>query len=351
MPNALTLSAALRRRGDESLTDYFHRLEQLAESAADTRTRIQELTEQLREEEAAELALTRLTTLIDEVTVGGGAPQAAPAPIAEATPPAPRAALAEAPTPDPAPSKRQQITAHIASHPWQTVREVTAALEFSPKTVSAMMSTLKTTGVFQVHGGRYALTGTPLPETALEAEAPAPVVEAQPEAPAPEEEPAPAPAPVTPQPSTRAQVLEFMQRHDRVEFTPQRVAEELGASVAVVEAHLTALHRTGAVSASPQNDDGTRWFCWIKPEPVPEQSPSTPLPPIPAKLSTDEVSVFDALRREPEGLSKRVLATRLNWTGSRLDRVLNRLTQAAHVGPMGDRYRVFAQDLDAGAAD
>lgn len=345
MPNALTLSAALRRREDESLTDYFHRLEQLAEGAADTRTRIQELTEQLREEEAAELALARLTTLIDELTVGGGAPQTASAPAVEATPPAPEAA------PDPVPSKRQQITAHIASHPWQTVREVTAALEFSPKTVSAMMSTLKTTGVFQVHGGRYALTGTPLPETAPEAGAPVPVVEAQPEAPAPEEEPAPAPAPRAPQPSTRAQVLEFMQRHDRVEFAPQRVAEELGASVAVVEAHLTALHRTGAVSASPQNDDGTRWFCWIKPEPVPEQSPSTPLPPIPAKLSTDEVSVFDALRREPEGLSKRVLATRLNWTGSRLDRVLNRLTQAAHVGPMGDRFRVFAQDLDAGAAD
>ena len=74
------------------------------------------------------------------------------------------------------------------------------------------------------------------------------------------------------------------------------------------------------------------------------------MPPVPDALAFDERTLFDALRRELEGLTRGLLISRLNWGGTRVDRSVSRLLDAGHVGRRGDRLVVIPQELAGEAA-
>ena len=60
--------------------------------------------------------------------------------------------------------------------------------------------------------------------------------------------------------------------------------------------------------------------------------------PLPDGLALDERTVFDALRRELEGLTRGVLISRLNWSTGRVDRAANTLATAGHIKLRGNRF-------------
>ncbi|WP_407540247.1 hypothetical protein Q0M94_02280 [Deinococcus radiomollis] len=74
------------------------------------------------------------------------------------------------------------------------------------------------------------------------------------------------------------------------------------------------------------------------------------MPPIPEALGFDERTLFDALRRELDGLSRGLLVSRLNWAGARVDRSVSCLLDAGHVGRRGDRFMVVPHELVGEAA-
>ncbi|WP_345465365.1 helix-turn-helix domain-containing protein [Deinococcus carri] len=155
------------------------------------------------------------------------------------------------------------------------------------------------------------------------------------------------------QPSTRAYILVHLREHVGQEFTAVRIAEDLRLDPAAIREHLQALHRLGTLSASPEEEDGTQWFCYPSPVQVPPPPAAQPtLSPIPDRLNLDERSMYDCLRREEAGLTARVLAARLNWSARRTDKILNILAQGGHIGRNGDRWRVIPAELqdEEGAA-
>ncbi|WP_027459283.1 hypothetical protein [Deinococcus murrayi] len=160
--------------------------------------------------------------------------------------------------------------------------------------------------------------------------------------------------PFPPHLTLRARILEYLTSHAGQEFTADHVAEKLDLSRVSSLAHLQALHRAGIVSGSPEEDDGTQWFCLPRPDPYapPASAPSQPtLPPIPERLSTDECSLYDLLRREPEGLTARAAQHRLGWSSGRVSNVLGRLMRNGHVGGHEDRYRVISPEYQAEVGD
>ncbi|MFC6660064.1 hypothetical protein [Deinococcus multiflagellatus] len=252
-------------------------------------------------------------------------------------------------------SNRQRVEAWVQALPPGsicTVRQISQHLGLPEKSVATQLPKLMPvlvervpdTGVIGIPS-EYRRVGEPVVESIAE-----PVAKlASPEPTEPDQDEAPASDPgsaaaliANMTPSTGPALLAFLQAHEGEEFTAERLALEVGAPLAEVQASLQALHRQGTVSAGPQLPSGEQWFGLPRAAghaSAPAQGDA--LPTIPPRLTFEERSVFDALRREPDGLSRRTLAARLNWGQGRTDKVVAALQQAGHLGTNGDRVRVM----------
>lgn len=178
-----------------------------------------------------------------------------------------------------------------------------------------------------------------LPGSAAEPAAPAPTPE-----PAPQPDPEPTPvALVSNAPSTRARILDLLQAHPGQAYTAEQVAGHLNLDdPAHVAELLTQMSERGAVEFD-RDSYGIGLTRPAKPfEPAAPAGPAPvrlELPAIPDRLNVDERLVFDALRREPAGLTEKLLASRLNWKSNRLAAVLDLLLREGHAHRVGDRLR------------
>lgn len=152
-------------------------------------------------------------------------------------------------------------------------------------------------------------------------------------------------------------------------FTAQAVADALELSVTLCGNYLGRLIKAGDVERVPGTGrTGVPSLYRLpgslagvqppKPAPAPQPVPApapAPMPfsvPIPEGLGVDERCAFDCLRKEPDGLTARLLVARLNWSPARTGRALESLTQAGYIGRNGERHRVIPEELrgKAGAA-
>lgn len=270
-------------------------------------------------------------------------------------------------------SDRQRVLDVIAATPPSqllTVADITGQLDITAKNAGNYLSqacrdglltrepgtgTPKVPSVYRVVGG-----GETLAPVQAEEEAPSPALDVT-SPPAPE--PAPDPAPATPvqsaapdpepedseeggaalrRPNAPARLLEVLQREPTRAWTAVQLSIEADADHAQVSRSLAAMVREHTVIVLPGSP---LTYCLERPAPAVTQ----PLPPIPAKLNPDEVSMIDLLRHAESGLTQRVLQSRLNWSTSRTDKTVQRLLRDGHVGQAGDRLRVLPADLGQAA--
>ncbi|MFC6751538.1 hypothetical protein [Deinococcus aquaticus] len=109
----------------------------------------------------------------------------------------------------------------------------------------------------------------------------------------------------------------------------------------VVDRTLNALLIAGVVARTGDARDPAYSLNTTPPQP-PLSAESRPPVPLPARLTFDERCMFEALRREPCGLSRRLLGARLNWSNSRTDRVIAALEAFHHIEEVGGRLQVVS---------
>lgn len=164
-----------------------------------------------------------------------------------------------------------------------------------------------------------------------------------------DEEPA-APATTTGhRPSKKARVLEVMQREPDRTWTVTILAIEADMDEDDVRYGLTNLQNQFLAHAVPGTSP-REYRLGKAPETTAQPVSTSTLPPIPARLSTDECEVFDTLRKIPDGLTQRLLGSRLNWSTARTEKAVQALTRAGHIGHNGDRLRVIPPEMQDGAA-
>lgn len=160
------------------------------------------------------------------------------------------------------------------------------------------------------------------------------------------------------------------------EFGAVDVASSTGVKESTVKIYLRQMEKDGEIERlAVKPGYALRFRRVAKAQAAPEQtvplatpaahSEATGLLPIPPRLSTDECSLFDALRRAPDGMSARLLCARLNWNSNRVAQALERLQAHGHVscalgvfqvmgyvGRHEEHVCALAEDLrDNGAAD
>lgn len=148
-------------------------------------------------------------------------------------------------------------------------------------------------------------------------------------------------------PSGKARLLAFLNGHPEESFHTAQLQAEVDLSRKGVAAYIKELLQAELAHAVP----GT-WPIEYRAGVLqaPSNALASPLTPIPDRLSVDERELFDALRREPEGLSERLLTHRLNWMSSRTARAVATLVSMGHIGRNGDRLRVIPPELQGDGA-
>lgn len=310
----------------------------------------------------------------DPVTTEEPEPEATPAPEPETSDEPQPAEVTAPPAAGPAPldeppmTNMGRVTAWVQQRTLTevfTVAEAQAALGMKYASIAPVFSTLIRTGhVERIEGtgtsgvpSIYRLPGsTALPASAEAepAEDPEPVavvvelIKPVPVQAAADPEPEPAPqVTITGGRSLRGRILEFLKLNQRRAFTPDLVAAALEwKDTDEVRACLTEMSERGAVEF-----DRDTFGIGLTPQPKPfvQAAPAGPAPvlaedllPIPERLSVDECTIFDTLRKEAAGLSERVLLHRVNWSSQRLARVIKGMLERGHVHRVGDRLRAGA---------
>ena len=140
-------------------------------------------------------------------------------------------------------------------------------------------------------------------------------------------------------PSGKARLLEFLEAHPERGWTSAQLEIEADLSHGAVYKHMHDFVAAGLAHIVP-GTSLTEYRAGAQ-----SATTTTVLTTIPEKLTFDEREAYDALRREPEGLTERLLTHRLNWTGSRAARALNALINHGHIGRNGDKLRVIPPEL------
>lgn len=161
--------------------------------------------------------------------------------------------------------------------------------------------------------------------------------------------PEPAGMPSSPEPdaqpawslSPRAQVLTLLQERPSLQWYAEEIHACTELTRDVVDRTLNALLIAGVVARTGDARDPAYSLNTAPPQ-LPLSAESRPPVPLPARLTFDERCVFEALRREPRGLSRRLLGARLNWSNSRTDRVTAALEAFHHIEEVGGRLQVVS---------
>lgn len=282
----------------------------------------------------------------------------------------PASAKTEEPT-EPAPpqplSNRERIRLHIEQHPGQRLAQLMEALDLPKGTVSGSLSAMKADKRLTSVDGQWYVTGqeslTSVIAPADENDQPEPSLlsaltenEHNPPAADPaddqeQHEPdlTPAATIVDARPSKKARVLEVLERDPARSWTVTILAVEADMDEDDVRYGLTNLQNQFLAHAVPGTSP--REYRLGKSSDVNAQAQSTStLPPIPAKLSTDECEVFDTLRKLPEGLTQKLLTHRLNWTNARTEKAVQSLVKYGHIGHHGDKLRVIPPEMQGESA-
>lgn len=155
------------------------------------------------------------------------------------------------------------------------------------------------------------------------------------------------PLPTEPADATRsARIRAVLERDPTQPWTVSALAVELDLDHEAIWNVIRNFQTRKVTEAVPGSHP--KQFCLFGHAPAPAGVPT--LPPIPERLTTDEVSVFDALRHAPGGLTRRVLQAQLNLSTARLDRAASSLLRAGHIAGVLDVLRVPAVDAPAAVA-
>lgn len=256
------------------------------------------------------------------------------------------------------PTIREQVEAWVKDqHPESPITSARAAaeLDLNRGTARTYLTDLARQGVLMQRPG----TGRPSRVPAEYRLAQAAVTGA----PAVVQEAAPPPPPAEPaiwaQPSLSARIRELMARDPGQTWTVVALAQELGqGDLDNTRTTVGRLQSTKVIDAvpgtSPREYRLAQAPAQSAPVPIPAQvDPPTgtdALPDIPTRLNPDEVAVFDCLRKVPGGLTQRVPQSRLNWSTGRLDKAVQALLKAGHLGRRGDRLVVVPAELASARA-
>ncbi len=242
----------------------------------------------------------------------------------------------------------QRVSAWVANQAPGTVfsagdcaRDVHAAFS----TVNSHLSSMHKRGAFE----RVEGTGLPGIPSQFRIPRPADDVDAAHEEPAVTPEEPSAPPASFGQLSPRAAVLGYLQDHPAEEVCIPFLSRELGQEGGDIEEALNALVRAGQVqsnlTASP-----IAYALAGSERPAPklfeEAAPSGPAPArqalvaLPDRLTMDERSMYDQLRRAPDGLTLGVLGSYLNWSGTRTKKVSDALEREGHIVERDGRWHI-----------